>query len=346
MKAVKVKSKGHAEVEDVPLPQLRPGYALVKTMAVALNPTDWKQIDFMSPEGCTTGIDYAGVVQEVGPGVKHVAVGDKVAGFAHGGNSSNKEDGAFAEYIMARDGIQMKKPDRLSWEEAATLGGGITTIGQGLYQSLGLPLPSQPAASKFPVLIYAGSTATGSLAIQFAKLSGLEVLTTCSPRNFDFVRSLGADAVFDYHSPTCGADIRAYTQNSLYHAFDCISEHSSPQICADALSSETAYRQPRYSALLPVDFPRKDVKSNVTLGYCIFGEEFEKMGHNFPAKKEDHEFGVTFFGLSQQLLEEKKFRVHPQDVREGGLEGVLNGLDDLRQGKVSAKKLVYRIANA
>lgn len=64
----------------------------------------------------------------------------------------------------------MKIPDRLSFEEAATLGVGITTVGQGLYQSLGLPLPSKPAEEKFLILIYGGSTATGTLAIQFAKL--------------------------------------------------------------------------------------------------------------------------------------------------------------------------------
>jgi len=62
-------------------------------------------------------------------------------------------------------------------------------------------------------LIYGGSSASGVLGIQFAKLSGFEVLTTCSPSNFDYVKSLGADKVFDYNSPTCAADIRKYTDN-------------------------------------------------------------------------------------------------------------------------------------
>lgn len=72
--------------------------------------------------------------------------------------------------MIAKGAVQLKIPDSLSFEEAATLGLGTTTVGQALYQSLGLPLPDQPAKEKFPILIYGGSTATGTLAIQFAKL--------------------------------------------------------------------------------------------------------------------------------------------------------------------------------
>lgn len=85
------------------------------------------------------------------------------------GNALNHEDGAFAEYVVAKGGTQMKIPSTMTFEEAATLGAGIVTVGQSLYQSLALPLPKSPATDAF-VLIYGGSTATGSLAIQFAKL--------------------------------------------------------------------------------------------------------------------------------------------------------------------------------
>jgi NADPH:quinone reductase-like Zn-dependent oxidoreductase len=74
----------------------------------------------------------------------------------------------------------------------------MLSVGQGLYQSLQLPLPTESAGSaeKTTILIYGGSTATGSLAIQYAKLSGLTVVTTCSPKNFDYVKSLGAGVFF------------------------------------------------------------------------------------------------------------------------------------------------------
>lgn len=171
MKVVKIQSPGHAAVVDAPIPQLRPDYILVKTVAVALNPTDWKHIDKYATPSATVGCDYAGTVSAVGAAVTSpFKNGDRVAGFVHGGNYVQPEDGAFGEYVVAKGDIQMAVPENVSFEEAATLGVGVTTVGQGLYQSLGLPLPDAPAKERLPVLIYGASTATGTLAVQFAKL--------------------------------------------------------------------------------------------------------------------------------------------------------------------------------
>ena len=85
-------------------------------------------------------------------------------------NRENHEDGAFAEHVTSKDGLQLKLADHVTFEEAATLGVGVTTVGQGLYQSLGLPLPPSKVQERTPILIYGASTATGTLAIQFAKL--------------------------------------------------------------------------------------------------------------------------------------------------------------------------------
>lgn len=120
--------------------------------------------------GHTVGCDFAGVVEEVGPKVtKNWKKGDRIAGMTHGVNPKEPDDGCFAEYCVAHGAFGMKIPDNLSNDDAATLGVGISTVGQGLYQSLGLPLPGFGRAG-FPLLIYGGSTATGSLAIQFAVL--------------------------------------------------------------------------------------------------------------------------------------------------------------------------------
>lgn len=75
-----------AGIRPVPMPQIRDEWIIVKTKAVALNPTDWKHIDFgYSNAGAKIGCDYAGVVEEVGSKVVDFKKGDRVAGFCHGG---------------------------------------------------------------------------------------------------------------------------------------------------------------------------------------------------------------------------------------------------------------------
>lgn len=161
---------GRAQVVSAPrIASVPDRFILVKTVAVALNPIDWKVID-AGVNGTIIGCDYAGVVEEVGEGVtKAFKKGDRVYGTVHGCNLCSPDGGAFAEYVVAKGDLQTKVPDHLTFEEAATFGAGILTVCQGLFQHLGLALPSCPLAEGVAILIYGGSSATGSLAIQFAR---------------------------------------------------------------------------------------------------------------------------------------------------------------------------------
>ncbi|PVH95942.1 oxidoreductase-like protein [Periconia macrospinosa] len=341
-KAIQIQGPKVAKlVTDAPIPPLRPEYIRVKTVAVALNPTDWKHIDFRASKGAINGCDYAGVVEAVGSDVQNgLKVGDRVAGFIHGSNQSNHADGAFAEHVIAKSQLATKIPDSLSFEAASTLGCGITTVAQALYQSLELPWPTEPAATPFPILIYGGSTATGTLAIQFAKLSGLTVIATSSPRNFDLLKRYGADHVFDYKSPNVGQEIRKLTNDNLKHVLDCIAFESTAAICAEAISSKGG----KYSALQNVSkFPRDDVVNAATLAYTGFGEPFSKGGKDYPALPDHLAVQDRFWRLVGELLAQGKIQPHPHELREGGLGGILGGLDDLRKDAVSGVKLVYRV---
>lgn len=233
MRALKSKAAGQIELDAAAsVPALKPTYVLVKVHAVALNPTDWKSIDRLQDPGFTVGCDYSGTVVAIGEQVtKSLTPGDRVAGFVHGAKATAPDSGAFAEYAAAKGDVQMKMPPHISDEEAATVGIGVSTVGQGLYQSLGLPWPNKPVSDGTFVLIYGGSTATGIFAIQFAKLSGLRVITTCSPKNAEFVKKLGAEEAFDYRdADACGKKIWEYTGDKLKYAFDCISEGSSAKV--------------------------------------------------------------------------------------------------------------------
>jgi NADPH:quinone reductase-like Zn-dependent oxidoreductase len=167
--------------------------------------------------------------------------------------------------------------------------------------------------------------------------TGCKVIAISSPHNFALLKSYGADEVYDYKSPTIGTDINAATSDSLTLAFDTISEKGSPEICAAALSSKGG----KYTSLLPVtDFPRQDIKPTFTLAYTALGEWYMD---KFPASQTDWEFAVKFWRLSEELINSGKIRAHKAEVREGGLDAIPQGLQDLKENKVSGVKLVYQI---
>jgi NADPH:quinone reductase-like Zn-dependent oxidoreductase len=174
MKAIVIDGKGARVDNHRRVPELRPDSVLVRPVAIALNPTDWKHIAFnRAKDNCIVGCDYAGVVEAVGEAVtKSWHPGDRICGCGHGANLRNEDDGVFAEYAVVMGDLQMRIPEHMSFEKAATIGLGAITVGQGLYQKamqLNLPTDSAEKNGEY-VLIYGGGTATAALAIQYAKL--------------------------------------------------------------------------------------------------------------------------------------------------------------------------------
>lgn len=155
----------------VPVPKPEDDSVLVKTAWVALNPVDYKMSDFAKKESLW-GNDFSGTVAAIPECSTNATlkVGDRVCGAAFGGNPANPSNGAFSEYVSAARDLLIKIPPYMPMEEAATMGVGIFTAGLALYRSLGLPKPNSPAIQPFHVLVYGGSTATGSMAIQLLRM--------------------------------------------------------------------------------------------------------------------------------------------------------------------------------
>lgn len=169
-RAVIIENGDHVRVrDDVAFPTLQRDQFLIKTEAVAINPSDTKMRgDFVTPGG-VLGTDYAGTVVACGPEVTKVKVGDRVCGAKHAMNASTPLLGAFGEYNISDGKIWLKLPASISTEGGATLGAGISTAGLAL-KLLGLPLPDAPVKKPAHVLVYGGSTATATIAIQLLRL--------------------------------------------------------------------------------------------------------------------------------------------------------------------------------
>ncbi|RVX68794.1 hypothetical protein B0A52_07680 [Exophiala mesophila] len=336
-------------VTDRPSPKLRPGYLGVNVKAVALNPTDWKHVDRFNADGslygCVSGCDYAGVVAETGTGYsKQWKVGDRICGFVHGGNELEKEDGGFAETVIARADIQLRIPDGMSFEDASTLGVGVITCAQALFMQMGLTQPPSNGAAPAngePVLIYGGSSATGSIALQFARIAGYTPITLCSPHNFEFVKSLGAAAAFNYNDEDCVEQVNRFIghDRGIKYVFDTISTAATSAICARLIAPKGrwAYVQ------MGTNIPRDDVEKMYPLAYLAAGERVKKgTAVDFPASKTDFDYVSEFMPIAESWLQQGILKPHPSLVGNG-LEQVIEGMDLMRHGKVSGKKLVYKL---
>jgi NADPH:quinone reductase-like Zn-dependent oxidoreductase len=165
-------------------------------------------------------------------------------------------------------------------------------------------------------------------------------VTTCSPRNFDLVRGLGADHVFDYNSPDAVSLIKDITEHALRYALDTVASAETARFCCEVLGKEGG----RYSSLLPIPkLPRDDTVNISSMAYTAIGEAFEIAGQEVPARPDDFVFAANFIKLVEELWSSKKLRVHPFEGRSGGLSGIFEGLQEMREGKISGLKLVYSV---
>jgi alcohol dehydrogenase len=200
MKSAQINKYGSSEVIEINQstsePTVSSGKVLVIIKAAGVNPADWKIregglqqiISLQFPS--TLGMDFSGVIKQVGEGISHsdFKQGDEVygqAGVISGGS------GAFAEMALANTESIAHKPKRLSHAEAA----GLPLVGvsawKALVENIGLSKDQK-------ILIHGGAGGIGSIAIQLAKYLGADVATTVSTNDKQFVQELGAGQAIDY----------------------------------------------------------------------------------------------------------------------------------------------------
>ena len=129
---------------------------------------------------------------------------------ASSATETGQPKGAFQHYVVLMQHMVTPIPDDLAFEQAAVLPLTLSTAATGMFQQdhLGLAMPTiNPVDRNETVLVWGGSTCVGSNAIQLARCAGYQVVATSSPRNFDYLRSLGAAGAVDYHSPTAADEL-------------------------------------------------------------------------------------------------------------------------------------------
>lgn len=180
-------------VEDVPRPEPKDDELLVRVHASSVTRSDCgaRNTDYwffrlfsgpFRPKRQITGMEFAGVVEAVGPAVTGFAAGDEVFGIKSGSN---------AEYVCVREsGVVARKPAGLAFEEAGS-------IADGALSALTM-LPSLGPLEGRHVVVYGASGSIGIAAVQVAKHAGARVTAVTEGRHAELVRSLGADEVVDY----------------------------------------------------------------------------------------------------------------------------------------------------
>ena len=195
MKAIRMHDFGAIEAlvyEDIDKPTPAADEVLIRVRAAGVNPVDWKIVEGESRGWLrhamphTPGCDVAGVVEAVGSQVAKFKPGDAVYAF-----TNLRHEGAFAEYVIAKELEVAAKFASLDFINAAAVPVGALTASQAIFDLAGLS-----AGQK--ILIHAAAGGVGSMAVQLAKAKGAYVIGTASGRNADFVKSLGADQVIDY----------------------------------------------------------------------------------------------------------------------------------------------------
>ncbi|KAJ3327042.1 hypothetical protein HDU76_012412 [Blyttiomyces sp. JEL0837] len=299
-------------VKEWPVPTLGDTDVLIKIESAGRNPT-------------VLGSDAAGVVAAVGPKVTQRKVGDRVW---YQGQIGNVRTSTFQQYAALDEKFAIPLPENISFDEGATLGVAVSTAYVGLYHPANLALPKLWEGKKAEghILVWGASSSVGHIIIQLAKKSGLTVIATASPQNHALVKSLGADHVFDYKSPTVVDDIRKIVNDNLQYAYDTV---GSLQAAFDLLSStkpahavSIAAQPDSIKKELLDQFTNKKVSS-------LYGSVHAHPDLLLPALKENF---VKYLSTGE---------VKPQAVKVlGGLKEVAAGQADQIAGKVSSVKLV------
>ncbi|KAL4931487.1 zinc-binding alcohol dehydrogenase family protein [Aspergillus undulatus] len=337
------------KIVDSPIPEPNEDQVLIKVIVAGANPKDWKGPEWVaagniiSPilegirEPIDQGDDVAGIVEKVGSNVFEFKPGDRVAAF----HEMYTRGGSYAEYAVAWSHTTFHVPNHTSFEEAATIPLAVLTAAASLYANHRLPFPWRPAQDQTPFIIYGASTAVGSFTIKLARNSNIHPIIAIGGRGCQYVETIvdkrEGDTVIDYRQgpeKTINAIRESLARvgiTTAHHALDAAITPESAEVLRHTVTPGG-----QIDFVLPNEF---DV-SPANKSYTSVGSV-----HNIPGFEHNAELGFIFCRYLTRALQTKSLSGHPYEVRPGGLDGIGDALKDLKAGKASACKYVFRIAD-
>ncbi|KIY69892.1 GroES-like protein [Cylindrobasidium torrendii FP15055 ss-10] len=313
-----------------------PGKLLLKIVATATNPMDYKMHDYgiLVPSFPTIlGSDFAGAVEEVGEGVQGWKKGDRLLTANIGGG--------FQQYteVDVEAQFPFHVPKTISIEEASTMPIAFATAIIGLYaegpSGIGLnPTVSwnKPCAGQSAFVI-SGSSSVGQYAIQLLKFAGFtSIVAYASLRHADLLKSLGATEIIDRNEVAL-TDLPTHLKPRFNVVFDAL---SGPDALAAGL--QLLADQGKLATVTPPRMVKPETAE-------LFAKGNKRLGSIYGAYKwnaENEALGNALRENFDRLLDEGVIKPNRYEILPGGLKGLIEGTDRHRQGKVSGVKLIAR----
>lgn len=318
----------------VSTPAPGPTEVLIQVKAIALNPFDYKQLEFgrqVAEWPAVLGVDGAGIITAVGSEVSKFKVGDEVFAALIG----SPKAAAYQEVACLSENLVGKKPAGLTFEEVASMPVCYITAVACIATVFKFPMPFLPGAvtdgpRPKSILVLGGSSSVGAAAIQVLRqaLPDAVILATSSSKHHAHLQSLGADAAFDQTSVSLVNDIKAATSDGkgVEMMLDAVAGAAAQPNIFDAFdpSGPRLYAEVSTGAAIE---PPEGVERHIVFGYALF---------KVPG-------GLNAMSALSDLLAQGKYKV-PIKVKVigTGFEAIDAGLQELKAG-VSGTKLVVSL---
>jgi len=316
------------------------GEILVKALAVALNPVDWKiqvyKLPFVETFPAITGCDTAGTVEEVGEGVTSFSVGDRVF---HQGLFNVDKYASFQQYVLVPAEIAAKIPDNITIEQASTLPLGLATAAEGLYGNGNraetnakrlLPRPweagGEDAFKGKSIIVFGGSTSVGQYTLQLLKLSGYStIIATASLHNTELLRSLGATHVIDRKAGVV-SEAKKILDGPIDVVYDAVSTKETQAQALEIVAPGGQVISVSGVQVDQADYPDKHITT-------ILGNV------HVPNVRA---LGVSLYSKVSELLASGALKTNRVELLPNGLAGIPAGLKKMERDEVSGVKLVVK----